>query len=428
MRHAVGRRTVLVAAGAGLLQACSDDEPDALDPGRRRRRRRRGRGERDEPGRTRLTQDDLDEVAARLSALLDGDDRRAFLDYARPADAAQWERMWDGLHTVPTLDRTFWLQRARESWVNRRGGPVTATLRGVVSYRIDGCDAEPVAHLCDLSVFKPASGSARVQTLGPLRDETEAPWLLAPVAAEVGSRSVLISRAQDAAAARRILADIDAGAQRAMDVVVPPSGVSRICVTLGWPEAQERLYGGSQGDFIGSAHGYRYVDPQQLADTGERGAAGETFEGSRVVVDPAATDAQGAEQVAAHESVHALAFQWGRSAPPLYAEGLARYVELGPEDTERAARDLGPDRFADFVRRVTARPGRQAFYDPTWLEDNYTGAAATCAYVASEQGESALLDLVRVSYEGSPDPAAEVLGTSQRDLLRQVRRWLEGEE
>ena len=102
--------------------------------------------------------------------------------------------MWDGLHTVPTLDRTFWLQRADGSWVNQRGGPVTATLRGVVSYRIDGCDAEPMAHLCDLSVFKPARGPVRVQTLGPLRDETEAPWLLAPVACEVGSHAVLISR------------------------------------------------------------------------------------------------------------------------------------------------------------------------------------------------------------------------------------------
>ena len=278
MRHAVDRRTVLVAAGAGLLQACSDDDPDALAPGRRRRQGRRGKGDRAEPGRTRLTQDDLDEVAARLSTLLDGDDRQAFVDYARPADAVQWERMWDGLHTVPTLDRTFWLQRADGSWVNQRGGPVTATLRGVVSYRIDGCDAEPMAHLCDLSVFKPARGPVRVQTLGPLRDETEAPWLLAPVACEVGSHAVLISRVQDAATARGILDQVDAGARRAMDVVAAPAGVSRICVTLGWPQARDRLYGGSQGDFIGSAHGYRYVDPQQLADTGERGA-GESVRG-----------------------------------------------------------------------------------------------------------------------------------------------------
>lgn len=427
MRHAVDRRTVLVAAGAGLLQACSDDDPDALAPGRRRRRRRRGKDDGAEPRRTRLTQDDLDEVAARLSALLDGDDRQAFLDYARPADAVQWERMWDGLHTVPALDRTFWLQRADGSWVNQRGGPVTATLRGVVSYRIDGCDAEPMAHLCDLSVFKPARGPARVQTLGPLRDETEAPWLLAPVACEVGSHAVLISRVEDAVTARGMLDQVDAGARRAMDVVTAPAGVSRICVTLGWPQVRDRLYGGSQGDFIGSAHGYRYVDPQQLADTGERGT-GAGVEGSRVVIDPAATSAQGAEQVAAHESVHALAFQWGQSAPPLYAEGLARYVELGPEGTERAARDLGPDLFADFARRVTARPGRQAFYDPTYLEDNYTGAAATCAFVAREQGESALLDLVRAAYDASPDPTAEVLGTSQRDLLREVRRWLEDAE
>ncbi len=424
MRHALDRRTVLLAAGAGVLTACSEDEPTALDPQRTGRpRRRRKKKQQQKAGENALTQADLDALAQELTDLLDGGDRQAFLDYARPSDPTQWEQMWDGLHAVPTIERSFLLQSADERWRNAEGGPVNATVRGVVAYRIDGCDAEPFAHLCDLTVFKPPKRGARVQMLGPLRDSTAAPWLLAPVQAVVGSRVVLISRVADAVVAERILADVDAGAARAMDAVLPPSGVSRICITLGWPEARERLYGGSNGDFIGSAHNYRAVDPQELADTGQRGR-GEVFDGSRVVIDIGALSAQGPEKVAAHESVHALAFQWGQSAPPLYAEGLARYVELGEEETGRAARSLGPDRYRSFAARVSARPGRRAFYDPTWVEENYTGAAATCAYVSQERGRAALLDLVRAAYDGAPDPARSVLGTSQRALLRSTRRWL----
>ncbi len=429
MRHALDRRTVLVTAAAGLVAGCSDDDPTVAGENRRRPRKKKKSKQRNQakPGQTRLAQDDLDGVAAELTALLGGEDRQGFLDYARPSDRAQWERMWDGLHAVPTVDRAFVLQAADDGWVNQKGGPVNATVRGVVAYRIDGCDGEPVAHLCDLTLFKPPKGAARVQALGPVRDETAAPWLLSPVEAVVGTSVVMIARTQDAATARRIVSQADAGAERAMDYLTAPPGVSRICITLSWPEARDRLYGGSDGDFVGSAHNYRYVDPQVLADTGERGR-GETFDGSRVVIDTGAMSAQGPEKVSAHESVHALAFQWGRSAPPLYAEGLARFVELGAGETERAARDLGPARFGDFISRITARPGRAAFYDSTWLEDNYTAAAATCGYVAREYGDASLRDLVRAAYEGAANPARTVLGTSERKLLRAVKRWLKEQQ
>ena len=324
-----GRRAVVLAAGAAVLSACSDDDEPL---GGARRRRRRSPGEEtarrtEGPGQTVLTQGDLDDVAARLTDLLDGEDVQAFLAYARPSDPGAWRRMWTGLHSVPTVDRRFVLQPAREGWRNRRGGPVNAVVRGVVAYRVDGCDAQPMAHLCDLSVFKAPDGAVRVQTLGPLRDEGAAPWLLAPVAAVTGGNVVLISRASDAATARRILPQVDGGAGRALAFIPPPTGVSKVCVTLGWPGAEDTLYGGSSGEFVGSAHSYRYVDPQQLAATGRRGS-GETFQGSRVVIEPGAMIAQGAEAVTAHESIHALAFQWGRGAQPLYAEGLARYARV----------------------------------------------------------------------------------------------------
>lgn len=422
------RRGLVLGAAAGLLAACGgDDEPLQEPPGQPRRRRRQKSGRTPAAGETALTQADLEQVAAELTARLDGEDLQDFLRYARPSDVGQWTLMWQGLHDVPTTDRRFYLQPADDRWTNSQGGPVTAGVRGVVSYRVEGCDAQPMAHLCDLTVFKPPGRRARVQTLGPVRDDAAAPWLLGPVTAVTAAHTVLVSRVEDAAAARRVLDDVDQGAARAMEVIAPAAGISRICVTLGWPEARERLYGGSDAELVGSAHNYRYVDPQQLAETGTRGA-GETFLGSRVVIDPAATSAQGAEAVTAHEAVHALAFQWGQGAPPLYAEGLARYVEVGADEVTRAARLVGADGFRDFARRITARPGLPAFTDPTWVEVNYTCAAMTCSHVAREHGESRLLDVVRAAYDGAPDPVRRVLGTSQRALLREVADWLEAEE
>jgi hypothetical protein len=423
----------VTGATLGLLSACSGgDEESAsrLERRRRRRQRRRAREEgagtspQDGNGATVLGQGDLDEVVSELTDLLDGDDLDAFLEYARPSDDAMWRRMWEGLHTVPTTDRRFHLQSARRAWRNRQGGPVTAGLRGVVAYRVEGCDAEPVAHLCDLTLFKAPGGRVRVQTLGPVRDPESAPWLLTDIAVATAPHVVLISRDVDDATARALLDDADQGAARALAFLPPPSGVSKICVTLGWPEARETLYGGSRGDFVGSAHNYRYVEPQVLADTGERGT-GESFGGSRVVVDPSAVAGQGAETVTAHESLHALAFQWGPDAPPLYAEGLARWFEAGSDEIERAARRLGARSLRAFARRVTRRPGRRAFYDPRWQESNYTGAATMCLYVVRMHGESTLRDLVRAAYEGVPDPARGVLGTSQRALLEDVARWIE---
>jgi hypothetical protein len=422
------RRTFVVGTGLGLLSACSDDaEESEVEARRRRRRRRRGRGNREQgaaDGRTVLTQTDLEQVASRLTELLDGDDLDAFLAYARPSDTTGWRWMWQGLHEVPTTDRRFLLQSAEEGWANDKGGPVNVTVRGVVAYRIEGCDGEPMAHLCDLSVYKAPNGRVRVQTLGPLREKEAAPWLLTPVSAVAAGHVVLIAREADAALARRLVGEVDRGAARALDFLPPPAGVSKICVTLGWPEARDTLYGGSRTEFIGSSHNYRYVDPQVLADTGRRGQ-GETFRGSRVIVDPGAMAAQGAQAVTAHESVHALAFQWGQGAPPLYAEGLARYVEAGTAQITRAARQLGAEEFRRFARRVTARPGRAAFYDATWLATNYTCAAMMCVHVVDRHGEVALRDLVRAAYEGAPDPARTVLGISQGALLREVAARLE---
>jgi hypothetical protein len=421
------RRAVVLATGAAVLGACSDDEETPTGRRRRQRRSRGDDGQQGGPRQTVLTQADLDEVARRLTEHLEGDDLQAFLAATRPSDSGMWRRMWEGLHAVPTVDRRFLLQSARPGWRNRRGGPVSAVVRGVVAYRIEGCDAEPMAHLCDLSVFKSPGGAVRVQTLGPLRDEGAAPWLLTPVSAATAGNVVLISRATDAGTARQILSAVDRGAGRALDFILPPAGVSKICVTLGWPGAEDTLYGGSAGEFVGSAHSYRYVDPQELAETGRRGP-GEVFQGSRVVIEPGAMVAQGAEAVTAHESIHALAFQWGRSAPPLYAEGLARYFELGARGTVRAARSLGAEAYRDFARRITARPGRAAFYDATWQEANYTAAAMTCAHVAREYGDGALRDLVRAAYDGSDDPARTVLAMSQEALLREVAAWLEEQE
>jgi hypothetical protein len=422
------RRCVVLATGVAVLAACSDDEETPIGPRRRPRRSRDDDGRQQaRAGQTVLTQADLEEVARKLTEHLEGDDLQAFLAATRPSDSAMWRRMWEGLHAVPTTDRRFLLQSARPGWRNRRGGPVSAVVRGVVAYRIEGCDAEPMAHLCDLSVFKSPDGAVRVQTLGPLRDEGSAPWLLTPVSAATAGNVVLISRATDAGTAGQILSAVDRGAGRALDFIAPPAGVSKICVTLGWPGAEDTLYGGSAGEFVGSAHSYRYVDPQQLAETGRRGP-GEVFQGSRVVIEPGAMAAQGAEAVTAHESIHALAFQWGQSAPPLYAEGLARYFELGAPGTVRAARRLGAAAYRDFARRVTARPGRAAFYDETWQEANYTAAAMTCAHVAREHGGGALRDLVRAAYDGAADPARTVLAMSQDALLREVAAWLEEQE
>ena len=434
LRTGLTRRTAVTGAALGLLSACSDgDEEAGSRPGRRRRNGRKGAddGGKRQPGQasgpTVLTQADLDGIASELTELLDGGDLDAFLEYARPTDDAMWRLMWEGLHMVPTTDRRFHLQSARPGWRNPKGGPITAGLRGVVAYRVEGCDAQPVAHLCDLTVFKAPGGRLRVQALGPVRDPEAAPWLLSKVAVGAAPHVVLISRDVDESTARDVLGDVERGAARALAFLPPPSGVSKICVTLGWPEARDVLYGGSQGEFVGSAHNYRYVDPQVLADTGERGT-GESFEGSRVVIDPSAVAGQGAEAVTAHESLHALAFQWGPDAPPLYAEGLARWFELGSEEAERAGRLLGARGLRAFASRVTRRPGRRAFYDPRWQEANYTGAATMCLYVVRERGESALRDLVRAAYEGVADPAARVLGTSERALLDDVATWIERQE
>ena len=358
-----------------------------------------------------VTDLEIDALVARLDAGLRRGDVRALAAVAPGIDVAAWRRRVTTLRRFPLDSVRFGLDRTLGRQVNASGGPVDLTAYLVLTHRIVDCDASPVTQAYDARLTKPGRDATLTITRLRQTDATSpAPWDLGDYRVVQGDHVVLAATRDDLPRARAGLPRIDAGVARAMALIPPADGVSRLFVALADP-------------------GCGPVRPGPAPEyTGLTRRVGEP--GSRVVLHPAAFGSpDGLQRVALHESVHALAHQWGPGAPAWPAEGHARVVRerlsrpvCAPSGTATRPGALGlrglpaPDARAA-QRRGVPLPGRGHQLRLRRGGLRLPGGAT---------GWSAALRLRPALLPGQHRAAARmVTGLSTRALLARTQRWVD---
>ena len=246
---------------------------------------------------------------------------------------------------------------------------------------------------------------------------------------------VLTATPQDLARARATLPVIDRGVARAMRLIPPPVGVSKVFVALADPDSPLYADGRTSTtirESVGFAKTIGYVDPQQAASTGRGAGPTAPYAGSRVVLHPTAfTSDSWLEGVALHETVHAMAGQWG-SADPWPTEGLAQWAES--RWCRRAAhRPPSPRPGDDRLPRVRPHHARHPGHrlrrcSTTRRPSCRTTTAPAPSTATSSRGAGGVpsLRFARLAYTGSFATAIATVGErDEATLFRHVQRWVD---
>jgi hypothetical protein len=379
---------------------------------------------------------DLDELASRLNQALRDADVQAMKEVAPTIRVAEWERRLENIARFPMSEVGFEFDQTYDRQVNASGGPLQIEAHFALTHQISDVDSRPVVQVywVDLEKRTPDSPVRITSLEGPHDDSSPAPWDLADDwEVLTGDHVVLVARPTDAARARASLASIDAGVARAMDVIAPPDGVTKAFVALA--DASTPLYRDGEttsiSEYAGVAFRAGYVDPQEAARSGKGAGRNAPYASSRILLLPAAFgSASGLEDVAMHETIHAMASQWG-IGDPWPAEGLARWAEAGFAAGLRSSPTYAPSirsGFAGFAQRMRGVGGidYDVFHDPDTEAANYNCAAAVYGYVESRGGREAVLEFGRKVYSETVVDAAKVIGEpSQAALFGKVQQWVQ---
>ncbi len=379
---------------------------------------------------------EIDALVGRLDGALDDADVRAMKAVAPDLDVAEWRRRLAGLARYPMVDLDFQFDETLDRQVNASGGPLRIDATVVLTHQIAQVDSRPAVQVYRFGLEKRNPQDAlRITTIaGPDDPTSPAPWDLGGWRVLESDHVVLTATPQDLARARTTLPVIDRGVARAMRLIPPPVGVSKVFVALADPDSPLYADGRTSTtirESVGFAKTIGYVDPQQAASTGRGAGPTAPYAGSRVVLHPTAfTSDSWLEGVALHETVHAMAGQWG-SADPWPTEGLAQWAESGGVAglrTDRRVRDLVTTGFPGFARtmRGTRATDYSVFHDPETQLQNYYGAGAVYGYLESRGGRRAVVRFARLAYTGSLATAIATVGErDEATLFRHVQRWVD---
>jgi hypothetical protein len=428
----LGRRGLLVG-GLGLLTtACRDGSSDASPA----TPTSSGPIIQQQDAGNVISTEDVDRLVGQLNTALREGDVASMKAVAPDLHVPEWERRLGNIARFPMSSVGFQFDDSYDRQVNASGGPLDIDANVVLTHRIADVDSREVVQVYRFGLAK-AAPDAEVhitEIRGPYESASPAPWdLTDDWDVLVGDHVVLTARSGDMGRARAALPSIDAGAAAAMDVIAPPQGVSKVFIALADPGSP--LY--NDGDTtstvteaLGVAYRAGYIDPEEAASSGKGAGAKAPYASSRLLLHPSAFESSDLLRgVALHESIHAMAFQWG-DGDPWPTEGLARWAEAGFAAGLRGAswRDSIRSGFAGFASRMGGHRyfDYDVFHQSAYESVNYNCAAAVYGYLESDGGRDEALRFARLAYGKTLEEAVEALGfADQAALFDRVQGWVD---
>ncbi len=378
-----------------------------------------------------ITTEDIEALVGRLGEALRHADVETMRTVVPDLKVGEWQRRLENLRRFPTSDVGFVLDETLDRMVNAAGGPVEIEADVALTHRISDVDSRPVVQTYHATMRK-ATPDSPLEILGldgPRDPISPAPWDLRGWEMVEGRHSWVAVRTAMVDRVRANIASVDAGAARAMELIAPPDGVSKLFFAVA--EVGDPLFG--NGDYRPERDGFAiragYVDPAEVARTGKSAGPRAAYAGSRLMLRPGAFDSPArATAVAMHEAVHGLAYQWGDS-DPWPAEGLATWGEVGSGAGVRAEYGgLVRSGFAGFRERMRGRNviDGGVFQAEPHVSTNYGCAAAVFAFMEDRRGRDGALDFGRACYRKPTEEAVRTAGWKSHDaLLAEVQSWVQ---
>lgn len=430
----LGRRALLAGAGGLLLSGCSGgggDEPAAkgspsATPS--------GPIVHEQDAGTVITRADIDALLGRMDAAIHDADAAALKEVAPKVRIPVWQRRFDNLARFPLDEIGFAFDDSIDRQVNASGGRVETTVYIALTHRIAGVDARPVVQIYGAKLAKAdPEAPVRVVEMDDHPDDVGSPaaWDLEDWDAVEAEHVVVAARREDIGLVRSNLAAIDEGVAAALALIPPPPGVERTYLVLADPDS--RIYEShDKAPVVKESDGFAmrvgYIDPSEAARSGQGAGAKAAYAGSRLVLHPGAfSSTTRLREVAMHESIHGLAFQWG-DADPWPTEGLATWGDSGGRAGLLGDGYYGPmirSGFAGFAERMRGdRSFSYELFHGAYRSANYACAGAVYAYLESRGGREEALEFARLAYSDGRDEACRKLGDrDQQTLFGKVLQW-----
>ncbi len=430
----LGRRALLAGAGGLFLSGCSGGSGGGSAARPTGSPTPSGPIVHEQDAGTVITRADIDALLGRMDAAIRNADAAALKEVAPKVHVPVWQRRLDNLARFPLDEIGFAFDDSLDRQVNASGGRVETTVYIALTHRIAGVDARPVVQIYGATLLKAdPEAPVRIVEMDDHPDDEGSPaaWDLEDWDAVEAEHVVVAARREDIGLVRSNLATIDEGVAAALALIPPPPGVERTYLVLADPES--RIYESNENlpvvkESDGFAMRVGYIDPSQAAKSGKGAGAKAAYAGSRLVLHPGAfSTSSRLREVAMHESIHGLAFQWG-DADPWPTEGLATWGDSGGRAGLLGDSYYGPmirSGFAGFAERM--RGDRSFSYEQfhgAYRSANYACAAAVYAYLESRGGRDEALEFARLAYADGRDEACRTLGDrDQQTLFGKVLQW-----
>lgn len=428
----IDRRALLLGSAGLLVAGCSGGDPKGDKPspkGPNIVKPRTG---------TVVTPEDTAALRDRLTTAMRSNDVGELLKVIDPEDFARgdfekrWSRRLENFERLGFVDGEWYVGTPTGRTRNAAGGQVEYDGDLVFAHTVKGCDGQQVVESMRAS-FRKKSEDAPLELLhvgevDSLFDPSI--WDVADVDAIETDHAWIVFRGKDAARAKAFAGRIEAGTERAFELMPKPEGVEKVFFVLTWPAIDGKLWGGvAIGDADAHAYYHPFLDPAELA-RGQKKAAGSKglpLATGRVGLHEASFARPDFEDVACHEAVHVLADQWnaGTGKPTWVAEGLATWGQNRPGSGRLVAREGGRIRSAFREFETVATKGYDEFHDSPREYDFYMCSAAVFEHVAEEEGRDAAFETAAAFYSTEDRRAgAKKLGRSEKDLFASTRTWL----
>ncbi|GAA1788361.1 hypothetical protein GCM10009795_037750 [Nocardioides hankookensis] len=384
-----------------------------------------------------ISKADIDDLVGRLNAAVRSADVDSLKAIAPTIRRPVWQQRFENLARYPMDDIGFAFDESLGRQINASGGRLEVDAYMALTHQITGVDSRPALQIYSATLVKDGPDAAvQISEIDNAPDDntSPAPWDLRSEWDVVeGDHVIVVAVPGDAGRVRASLATIDAGVAAAMAVVPPPAGVTKAYFAYTAPDSP--LYKQGENDQRtqerdGFAMRVGYVEPEKAARSGKSAGSGSAYAGARLVLHAGAfSSTDRLREVATHETIHGLAYQWG-SADPWPTEGLATWGELGGVSGVRGDgyyRSLIRSGFAGFRQRMrgTAVFDYDVFHDPATESTNYACAAAVYGYLEATGGRPKALRFAETAYRKGTEDAATALGFRDTDdLLGKVQQWV----
>ncbi|WP_182377516.1 hypothetical protein [Nocardioides sp. WS12] len=435
----LGRRALLLGAAATTLTGCSGSSSDPK-AGASSSPSSSGPIIHGQDAGTVILDADIDALMGELNGALTARDPRAMAALIPGLDVSVWQGRLDTLAKFPVKELRFGVDRTylgRQS--NASGGPLNTDLSLFLIHQIEGADGLPVVQQYSAKISKdgPKAALALSDVEGPDGYNSPAPWdLKGDWQVLTAEHAVLAFRSSDRAAAQRWLKPLSEGVGRALQVITAPGGATKVLLTMDKPDSPLFLAGKAAKDSVvrdraGFASMADYLDPEKLTVEDETGGKGVPFYTGRIVIHPTFITGDGyASDLAAHETAHALAGQWGFENPTWATEGFAMWVESdGGSGVMSRYGGTIRSAFPSYRARMKGNEGLSpGDFQSGNVNANYYCSAAIFAYVEDVHGRAKMLDLIRELYSkySAVDQSMfkKVGARNLGDLMAKTAAWL----